>query len=242
MYEKLSNNVPKKGRHELKQLLTAPQYHILRGRAEALLEPDANMSSPDGYLISSLYLDDADESAYYEKLDGAPQRKKYRFRYYNRDPSFIALECKEKRGDRIFKRSERVDRLCFEAFASGDASALDGLPSPVCREVSSLARERLLSPRVVVSYTRQAYQHPLSKTRVTFDTALIAGGPRSGFFDSENADSRYALPCFILEIKYDDFLPSFVADLLRCRSTRLAVSKYVLCRDCLKNIFTEKNL
>lgn len=223
------------GRQELKQLLTLPQQTVLRQRIAAALEPDSHMPTEDGYRISSLYLDDAVDSAYYEKLAGAPHRRKYRFRWYGHSPDLIMLECKEKRGSRIFKRSVRVDADCLTAFIGGDLSPLDRLDDPLCRETASLAREKFLSPRVIVRYTRRAYCHDLSETRITFDTDLTADADLSHLFGEALSEIPvYTSDGGILEIKYNEYLPKTVAQLLTCHGAALAASKYVLCRDAAK--------
>ena len=233
-------------RHELKRMLTEPQYHILLSRISAVLEPDSYMPEPEGYRVSSLYLDDLAESAYYEKLSGVHYRMKYRFRWYNYSPELIHLECKEKRGDRIFKRSAAVSRNCLESYIKGDYRLLDACDAPVCREVSRLSRERGLSPRVVVCYTRQAFQLPLSHTRITFDTALTADPQFDSLF-SRDSEALFPVPLpmlmpahmspgCILEIKYNEYIPKYISELLTSHSEVLAMSKYVLCRDALNLI------
>ena len=95
-------------RNEKKIVLPYEKYLVLSARMRALLSPDPHCTDPAGYFISSLYLDDIYDSAYQEKIAGAPQRKKYRIRIYNGDTSRITLECKEKKSDRIEKTGERI--------------------------------------------------------------------------------------------------------------------------------------
>ena len=227
-------------RHEYKIVLTRAQYFVLSARMRALMTPDPHMPSADGYLISSLYFDDMQESAYYEKLSGSADRKKYRMRIYNGDLSRIRLECKHKVADRIEKRSAPLDEATYRALMRGDASVLAEQEYPLCREMYGLCASRRMTPRVVVSYLREAYVHPLSNTRVTFDKQLRAGWTGEAML-RQMADDVPVFPtgefpypeAVILEIKYDEFIPKFITDALQTGGTLLAASKYVLCRDAL---------
>lgn len=227
-------------RHEHKIVLTRAQYFVLSARMRALMMPDPHMPSADGYLISSLYFDDMQESAYYEKLSGSADRKKYRMRIYNGDLSRIRLECKHKAADRIEKRSAPLGETAYHALMRGDMSVLSGRENDLCREMYGLCMSRIMTPRVVVSYLREAYVHPLSNTRVTFDKQLRAGWTETSMRSQMTDDlpvfptSEFPYPdAVILEIKYDEFIPKFITDALQTGGTLLAASKYVLCRDAL---------
>ncbi len=229
-------------RNEKKIVLTREQYLILSTRMRGLLQADPHMPSPDGYFIASLYLDDMYESAYYEKLSGREHRRKYRVRLYNGDTSFIRLECKEKIGDRIGKRSEPIGLAAYEGMIRGDWRALGEEQGALAREVYALTQARGLAPRVAVTYRREAYLHPLSTTRITFDKELRAGyGSEALLRQEEDSFSAFPSPEYpydnavILEIKYDEYIPRFVTDALATGGPLLAASKYVLCRDRLQS-------
>ena len=227
-------------RHEYKIVIPRAQYFVLSSRMRALLSPDPHMPSEDGYLISSLYFDDIRDSAYYEKLSGSADRKKYRMRIYNGDLSRIRLECKHKASDRIEKRSAALDEADYHALMRGDMTVLADKEDALCREVYGLCTSRLMRPRVVVSYLREAYLHPLSNTRITFDKHLRVGWTERSMREIMTDDmpvfptSEFAYPdAVILEIKYDEYIPKFITDALQTGGTLLAASKYVLCRDAL---------
>ncbi len=227
-------------RNEKKIVLTHEQYLILSTRMRAMLAPDPHCTDPQGYFISSLYLDDTYETAYQEKVAGAPARKKYRIRIYNGDLSRITLECKEKRLDRIDKTGERLSLDTYQALLRGDPSPLADMNSPLAREVYLLCRERALSPRVAVTYRREAYLHPLSNTRITFDKELRAGFTHQAMLTAGADDlpvfptSEYPYPgAVILEIKYDEMIATHIAHALRTGGITQAASKYCMCRDML---------
>ena len=79
---------------------------------------------------------------------------------------------------------------------------------------------------------REAYIHNAEEVRVTFDKQL-----RTGLFSSDmfNRDlPTYPVfddPVEILEVKYDEFLPSYIQSILSgITAQRSAVSKYTWCR------------
>lgn len=231
-------------RNEIKYVLSEAQAAVLAARMRGLLAPDPHMTDPDGYRVSSLYFDDMNDSSYYEKLAGAEHRKKYRVRVYDGDTGCsIMLERKTKIGSKIEKCSIPLARTAFEGMTRGSFDALACEDSVLAREVLASNRARRLYPKVVVTYLREAYIHPLSNTRITFDKRLDAGWSPSALTGGEG-ESVYALPApglggsgaTVLEIKYDEYLPKFVSEALSHSGPPLAASKYVLCRDRLSQL------
>lgn len=229
-------------RHEIKYVLTEAQALLFASRIRGLLQPDPHMTSPEGYIVSSLYFDDIADSSYYEKLAGAEHRKKYRVRLYNFDTERIVLERKVKVKGMIEKHSAKISLATFKSLVRGDFDALEAEDSQLAREVLACAGARRLAPKVVVTYLREAYLHPLSNTRITFDKRLDAGWNPERMLGS--SDYAYAFPmpgmgdagAVVLEIKYDEYLPAFVSAALSHSGPALAASKYVLCRDKLAQL------
>ncbi len=223
-------------RHEIKTLLTYPQYLELRQRAISILTPDWHMSAPDGYRVQSVYLDDLLRCAYQEKDGGVQHRNKFRLRAYNGSDSFIVLENKEKIDDRIMKTSLPITREDYDAILSGNFSCLLAYDAPLARQVYALHAARFLRPVVVVEYEREAYVHPLSMVRITFDKAVAAGTNSLDMFDSQ----LVTRPIFdhqevILEIKYDVYYPAYLKQLLQNNGDKLAISKFIQCCEKLES-------
>ena len=218
-------------RHEIKFFLSATDALWLSAKLAAALSRDKNAGADGSYLVRSLYLDDAWDSAYYEKLAGNPSRDKYRIRLYNLDDGVIQLERKRKLGDLISKDSARISRRMAEQIASGDPTGLDRVDNALIRDLFCEMRTKLLRPVVLVDYAREAFCHSAETARVTIDRCLRAG-PRTGLFDP----SAPTVPAFdvdqaVLEVKFDRVLPSPIASLLSgTPATRAAISKYVACR------------
>ena len=59
------------------------------------MKKDTNADSRGDYHIRSLYFDDYNDSALFEKQSGILKRKKYRIRIYNLSDSVIKLEKKQ---------------------------------------------------------------------------------------------------------------------------------------------------
>ena len=225
-------------RHEIKLLITYADYVALSKKIGALLPKDSFTSDTGDYFIRSLYLADEYISSYREKMAGSDKRKKYRIRIYNCSDNVIKLECKQKVGARICKTSCSITKEMFEEYINGNPTPLLKSEHDLAKEVYSLTRSKLLSPMVVVDYDREAYVHPLSNTRITFDKFLHAGINDVNIFNKD----LLTYPVFtddlvILEIKYDYFFPSYLADLLKTvRGKKIALSKYCMCADAMLNL------
>lgn len=96
-----------------------------------------------------------------------------------------------------------------------------------------MALSECLRPVVVVDYVRKAYTFPLGHTRITFDSALLSGSPETPIWTPEGGSDVLGEDT-ILEIKFNQYLPEHISRLLNSVSAqRMALSKYVLCRNNL---------
>ena len=219
-------------RHELKYYINASVYHTLRNRLRVVLKPDPNMKREDGYLISSLYFDDLHHSALNEKQSGIRFRKKYRMRCYDRSDALIKLECKYKYDEYISKTSATLSRAEYDAILRNDYGLLASRREEVCRQLLAYHNLRLLQPVVAVEYLREAYVLPQGNVRITFDKDISASTDCFDMFAEDYVTSRVLeKDLIVLEVKYDDFIPSFVLEILQTAMTnKCAISKYVMCR------------
>ena len=222
-------------RHELKFFISPLQYQVLSRTLKATLNPDPNGDENNQYHIRSLYFDTAYDSALYDKINGTAIRDKYRIRIYNFSDQMIRLECKSKFRDLISKRSVRITRDLAEQLISADPTGLESTASGLVSDTFREMRTNLLHPVVIVDYLREAYLHPAEEVRITFDMQLRSG------LNSVDMFNPYlpTVPPFdhdeiILEVKYNQVLPPYIANLLtyalRDGACRSAISKYVYCR------------
>ena len=222
-------------RHELKFFISPLQYQVLSRTLKATLNPDPNGDENNQYHIRSLYFDTAYDSALYDKINGTANRDKYRIRIYNFSDQMIRLECKSKFRDLISKRSVRITRDLAEQLISADPTGLESTASGLVSDTFREMLTNLLHPVVIVDYLREAYLHPAEEVRITFDMQLRSG------LNSVDMFNPYlpTVPPFdhdeiILEVKYNQVLPPYIASLLtyalRDGACRSAISKYVYCR------------
>ncbi|WP_461205059.1 polyphosphate polymerase domain-containing protein [Clostridium sp. DL1XJH146] len=230
-------NTSKKLRHEHKYLLDYGTYLQIRNNLQKLMKLDEHTLDGEGYHIRSLYFDDIDNSALMEKSSGIQVRKKYRIRIYNYSHKTIKLEIKEKYGDYTNKLASKISKEEYEKIISSDISSLAFSNDNVKEKYYSEIRNKLLKPKVIVDYHREAYILPYNDIRITFDKNLSAARPCQNIFTDKLYSKRlpedYSL---IMEIKYNNFLPGHIKKMLEAYSlTRLSVSKYLLCRQELFN-------
>lgn len=222
-------------RHELKFFITPVQYQVLSRTLKAALHPDPHGDENNQYHIRSLYFDTYNDAALYDKINGTANRNKYRIRIYNFSDQMIRLECKSKFRDLISKRSVRITRDLAEQLISADPTGLESTASGLVSDVFREMRMHLLHPVVIVDYLREAYLHPAEEVRITFDMQLRSGLQSVDLFNP----SLPTVPPFdheeiILEVKYNQVLPPYIANLLafalRDGAVQSAISKYVYCR------------
>ena len=224
------NELP--ARHELKYFINPAELEALRQRLGGALNMDEHCVGGRPYLIRSLYFDDIEDSAFYDKQAGVMHRDKYRVRIYNHSDNAIFLERKRKMGDLIQKSSVQITRRLCDQLIAGNPAGLYKSQNPLLQDVYVQMRTRLLRPKVIVDYAREAYLHPAEEVRITFDMNLRSGLHSMDLF---NPDLPTVCPhdrnVEILEVKFNNYLPGYIAALLHgVEAERSAVSKYVLCR------------
>lgn len=218
-------------RHELKYQISPAEYCILRQRLRTLMQPDPH-AGPDGrYQITSLYFDNFADKALREKLDGLSRREKFRLRRYGEDLQYIHLEKKQKISGLCLKSSAVLDPEDCQRLLAGDQNWLANTTSELAQELAFQMQSQLLRPRTLVGYTREAYIYPAGNVRITFDFDLFTAQDPSVFLRPDPGIIPVAGGQMLMELKYDGFLPSHLADALQLGTLRVrAFSKYAACR------------
>ena len=219
-------------RHELKYHITPAELTVLRGVLAPVMQLDPNGNENNEYHIRSLYFDTINDDALEEKIAGVGSRKKYRIRIYNFSDKVIKLECKSKYGDLISKQSVSIPRELAEQLIAGDPDGLQRMRHPLFHDVYREMRTRLLRPAVIVDYVREAYIHQAEEVRITFDKQVRTGLYSVDMFNPQIPTYPvFDDPVEILEVKFDEFLPSYLQSILSgITAQRSAVSKYTWCR------------
>ena len=212
-------------RHEYKHRINMADYLILDGKIKLFAEPDENCKN-GSYFIRSLYFDNYMDKALRERLDGISVREKFRIRFYNMDDSKILLEKKAKHKGLTLKEQAFLTRQQVELIMANDYEFLAESDNLLLNEFYAKLENECLRPKLIVDYTRKAYVYAPGNVRVTFDSDIRSSALPENFFNAE----LFAVPVpdtIIMEIKYDEFLPQIIADLLRLDGRQTAsFSKY----------------
>ncbi len=220
-------------RHENKYEISRASAALLKARLKTVLRPDVHHGA-DGYQIHSLYFDDLDYNAYRDKVDGIRDRSKLRLRYYNDNEDYIVFENKEKIGSLTRKTSMTLQKETALQMINGETELSES--GPLIDLYKALVSSRKLQPRVLVDYHRTPFTLDLQNVRITLDEDVKTLPFRKDLFDRSIPMIPVLDPeTAILEVKYDEFLPPYLAMILQdVPMTRIAVSKFVRCLSLLE--------
>ncbi len=220
-------------RYELKYYLNQVQSDSAMLQLSSLMEMDNYCVNRQGYRVRSLYFDSIDDECLYQKQSGNLLRKKIRLRTYGDDANnTVKFEIKRKYGQIIKKDSVTISKGDAKEVCLGNYAILLDKNNPVLNEIYTTFVTKLYKPKVIVEYIRVAFVSPVSNIRVTFDQDLHSNINHLDLFSSV----RDMMPVVIegkqiLEIKYDEFFPGYLKNVLSAVSSeRMAISKYTLAR------------
>ena len=207
---------------------------VLKQRLSLIMSVDTNSYNNDNsYLIRSLYFDNENSDAYYEKMDGVEYRKKYRIRIYNFDDKFIRLECKYKHNNMTSKDQILIDKELCSKIIDGKIDEIDLTKDNLLRQFALDYRLNRLEPSIIVDYNRVAFTYHVSEVRITFDSQIKSGMYNYNLFD-KNATTYSVIDDnqMVLEVKFNEILPESIALILQTVPTfRQAFSKFAACRN-----------
>ena len=217
-------------RHEWKHEISPPDALVIRQRMRVVgtVDPHARSGS---YGIRSLYFDNACDKALREKIDGVDRRQKWRIRLYNGDPSLIHLERKSKRNGLGTKESCTLTADEAQSIVDGNTHWMTCDDRPlVCMLAYDMACLGM-RPRTIVDYVREPFVYPAGNVRVTIDRDIRTGLTSTDLLNTNVPTVPIPGDPIILEVKWDDFLPSVVRDAVQLTGRRTsAFSKYAACR------------
>lgn len=218
-------------RYECKYLVAPKQAEAIRKFAQAFVAPDPYAANLEGYRYSicSLYLDSSDLSLYRQTVEGTKNRFKLRVRTYGDDAlDPVFFEVKRRMNGVVIKSRSKTSRDRALEYLMRRRSGHGGL-----EEFANLSRLTSARPSLRVRYVREAYESPVDRVRVTFDTELqhsITTSPNI----SHNGPgwARTPIDGVILELKFTDQFPSWVRELIdRFQLQRTSIAKYVMSVD-----------
>lgn len=217
-------------RHEWKHEINYSDMVVLRQRLKAVMKPDEN--AVDGkYFIRSIYFDNISDKALREKIDGVNCREKFRIRYYNNDTSLIHLEKKSKINGLGNKQSASLSAEEAQKIVDGDLDWMIDCDRPLVQELYSKMKSQGLRPKTIVDYTREPFIFSAGNVRVTLDYDIRTGLYCTDFLNPDCITIPAGNAPIILEVKWDEFLPSVIRDIVQLENRRTAAfSKYAVCR------------
>lgn len=217
-------------RHEWKHVINYADLLTLRHRLGAVMERDPH--TIDGkYHIRSLYFDNPDDKALREKIDGVNIREKFRIRLYNWDTSLIKLEKKSKRNGLGTKRSANLTAEEAQKIVDGNLDWMMASDQALVQELYCKMRYQRLEPKTIVDYTREPFIFRPGNVRVTLDYDIRTGQERTDFLDPEVVTIPAGDAPMLVEVKWDEFLPTIIRDAVTLPDRRVrSFSKYAQCR------------
>lgn len=218
-----------KYRHEYKHEISRGDMLVLRSRLSAVMTSDVH--AVDGkYIIRSLYFDNMQDKALKEKINGVNIREKFRIRYYNYDTSVIHLEKKSKVNGLCLKESASLTEEQVQKILNGDCQWMANSTEALIREFYTKIICQGLRPKTIVDYEREPYIFAAGNVRVTLDYNIRTGLNGTDFLNP-NCITVPADDTVILEVKWDEFLPDIIRDIIQLPACRTGTfSKYAACR------------
>lgn len=243
-------------RYEYKYFVHSSKINLLRKMISPFVELDkyTEQRKDKQYTVRSIYFDTPSFNYYFEKVEGIKHRKKFRLRGYNNEEdegNNVVFEIKRKYeipivknraystyGDacRIFREFE------LEPYIQNNSKFPQGLDNS--KRFFYHYHNRKLRPVILVIYEREAFLGSFNKTiRITFDKNLRSiAFPSIDELYSEDRARSSVKDHFILEVKFNDYYPSWMKPIVGMLSLRRGpASKYVISIDT-QNIVNRKNL
>jgi hypothetical protein len=217
-------------RNEFKFFVNTYQKKLMTNKLINLCQRDSFSDVDGGYWVSSLYFDDYNQSAFYDKVNGIRDRKKFRVRVYNYQSDVIKLERKVKREYATKKSSIQISKEEYEHLVGGDVSFLRKKDHVVANDFFLNFHTKNLRPSVVVEYRREAFIYKYGDVRICFDYFLKAGIFQKDLFSNEYKVSVIPHDQIILEVKYTGYIPDVIRNSIQIHNLQWqSNSKYAKC-------------
>ena len=177
-------------RYEFKYVLqTRPRKEVDQElRFFVDFDPFVQQTPRHQYFVRSLYFDDYNHTAFYDKIDGLKTRSKFRVRTYAERPNTAVpqfLELKGRHNNQVFKHRIDLSSIPVPLITEHTAPAIQQLAD--CETESSLLQQfqyqqfrKEIHPVALIDYKRRPYiSKEDSEFRLTLDEQLKATHPRS---------------------------------------------------------------
>lgn len=114
-----------------------------------------------------------------------------------------------------------------QSILQGEYDFLLNRDEELLQELYVKIRSNQLRPRTVVEYLREPFLHPAGNVRIALDRDIRTGMRSVDFFATDPLPVPVDEAFAVLEVKFDQFIPDFILQLVQLGSRRSAAfSKY----------------
>jgi SPX domain protein involved in polyphosphate accumulation len=217
-------------RFEYKYRISLSTYYQFRNALAPHMEQDhyTRRSPSNRYLVRSLYFDNDQYQAYYEKIEGNFGRIKCRIRTYSEtmeENTVIKAELKNRWGESIEKYSTLISPDDYKFFMKN--RHWPDQDNSILQEFERIYYLRAMKPKVLVEYYREGYiPRNREDVRITLDHDVRSCSTDS-LFPKPAHFKRHYFHLVILEIKCRKQQPYWLSRLIRQYGLKyIANSKY----------------
>lgn len=219
------------GRRELKHEMTKMECYLLRNKLKHYMEIDPHAKENGTYSIRSVYFDNFDNKVMIQKKEGLFERDKFRVRFYDGNTDFLNLEKKSKRNNLTYKQKCSITAEEYEKIRFDDISWMENDSRLLMQDLYRQTKMLQLKPVTVVDYEREVFIYKYGNVRVTFDSSIRTSLRNNDVLNMNIPMVDTEPEVVLLEIKYDEFLPTIIKQLLQVSDLRAgAYSKYQISR------------
>lgn len=219
------------GRRELKHEMTKMECYLLRNKLKHYMEIDPHAKENGAYSIRSVYFDNFDNKVMIQKKEGLFERDKFRVRLYDGNTDFLNLEKKSKRNNLTYKQKCSITAEEYEKIRFNDIAWMENDSRPLMQDLYWQMKMLQLKPVTVVDYEREVFICKYGNVRVTFDSSIRTSLRNNDVLNMNIPMVDTEPEVVLLEVKYDEFLPTIIKQLLQVSDLRAgAYSKYQISR------------
>ena len=118
-----------------------------------------------------------------------------------------------------------------QAIVDGELDWMLDSGRPLVQELYSKMQTQGLRPKTIVDYTREPFVYDPGNVRVTLDYDIRTGLNCTDFLNPDCVTIPAGNAPIILEVKWDEYLPSVIRDAVQLNGRRTSpFSKYAICR------------
>ncbi len=219
------------GRREIKHEMTKMDCYLLRNKLKHYMELDPHAKDNGVYSIRSVYFDNFDNKVMNQKKEGLFERDKFRVRLYDSNTEYLNLEKKSKRNNLTYKQKCSITAEEYEKIRRGDVAWMETDARTLIQDLYWQMNLLQLKPLTVVDYEREVFIYKHGNVRVTFDSSIRTSLRNNDVLNPNISMVETEPDVVILEVKFDEFLPNVIKQLLQVSDMRAgAYSKYQISR------------